>query len=197
MPFVTEEIWSYLGEEKALIVSSWPRFHQTLVKESVMTSVDFKYELVKAGRNLRAEYSIPPSKKINYFIKPGTLQQADFIQQELDTIIRTQNAERCSLIQHIDESKPLPSKIVQDTLICIDIEGSLDIQTEINRLSNLIKKIDNDIQKTFFKLNSDAFLSKAPEHIIIDVRSKYEQMRQEKEKYQTMIDLFKRIISKE
>src|SRR5678815_190086 len=90
MPHVTEELWSLLtfdpsGKPDATIQfasppkqtgSGGPRI--TEARERVATI----YEMVEAGRNLRAESRIPSNKKARFVLRTS----ADWIEKELPTI---------------------------------------------------------------------------------------------------------------
>ncbi|GJT02690.1 valine--tRNA ligase, chloroplastic/mitochondrial 2 isoform X1 [Tanacetum coccineum] len=72
MPFVTEELWQALPNRKeALIVSPWPL---TSLPRNLTTIKRFEnlQALTRAIRNVRAEYSVEPAKRISASIVANT-----------------------------------------------------------------------------------------------------------------------------
>ena len=70
MPFITEEIWSYLpkseaGEENKdnlLIKEVWPKYDESLIYDYEVSVLNTAMEIIKAVRNIRAEVDAVPSK---------------------------------------------------------------------------------------------------------------------------------------
>jgi len=65
MPFVTEEIWQVLGEQrKSIMLEPYPRAEATWVDEDVASQMDFLMGTIRAIRNLRTEMNCPPGKEV-------------------------------------------------------------------------------------------------------------------------------------
>ena len=70
MPFITEEIWSYLphGEEQEdnpenyLIKAKWPVASASCIFPSASDTLETAMEIIRAIRNIRAEAEAAPSK---------------------------------------------------------------------------------------------------------------------------------------
>ena len=72
MPFITEEIYTYLPTvEGSIVIANWPHYKE----EDNMASEEEMMELAMDGirniRNARAEMDVPPSKKAKVIIVPA------------------------------------------------------------------------------------------------------------------------------
>ena len=64
MPFLTESVWQIIKEKVAssipctetVMESTWPEKLCGIVDKYALKNAEIKYELVRAGRNLRAKY---------------------------------------------------------------------------------------------------------------------------------------------
>ncbi|MDR3304466.1 MAG: valine--tRNA ligase, partial [Clostridiales Family XIII bacterium] len=70
MPFITEEIWSYLGKPNKLIRDRWPEpegFAEAYADAAAR--IETMKEIIRAVRNIRAEADAAPSRKLSVFVK--------------------------------------------------------------------------------------------------------------------------------
>jgi valyl-tRNA synthetase len=76
MPFITEEIWSFLPQNPAtdenpegfLIKESWPVYDEALTFEAEVKKLELAMEAIRSIRNIRAEAEAAPSKKLSAVI---------------------------------------------------------------------------------------------------------------------------------
>jgi len=74
MPFITEELWSAMGERPyELIVAKWPE-PQAQVDRSAKAELDFIISMIAEIRSIRAEYNIPWSERLTMHIAEPTEQ---------------------------------------------------------------------------------------------------------------------------
>jgi valyl-tRNA synthetase len=101
IPFITEVIWEHLGEEKLIMVSSWPEIK---IDNYQKEEEDFEFirEIITSVRNARAENKIEPSKKISAFIispKANIIESNEHLIKNLKTGI-----EELTIISDIQRS---------------------------------------------------------------------------------------------
>jgi valyl-tRNA synthetase len=76
MPFITEEIWSFLPKneptdenpENFLIKESWPLYDKALTFEAEVKKLELAMEVIRSIRNIRAEAEAAPSRKLSAII---------------------------------------------------------------------------------------------------------------------------------
>jgi valyl-tRNA synthetase len=177
MPFVTEEIWSYLpARSKPLIISAWPQANAAYVNESAETSMNLLIDLVRGIRNVRAEYDVDPGRKIAAAFAPGS-QRAT-----LDTyhflFARLCNVNEVSLLA---EGTPAPDQaaavVVNDVTAYLPLAGLVDTGAECDRLSKEGTKLAEQIGKSQAMLGNEQFVSRARPDVVERERQKLADMQ--------------------
>ena len=73
-PFITEELWAGTGGTGTIQFAAWPQPRKVAgATAEHAAKVDELYELVSAGRQLRNDYQIHPSKEVDFVIKSSGL----------------------------------------------------------------------------------------------------------------------------
>ena len=196
MPFITEELvhqLGYLAEGQTIMTENYPespygKIPSILSPETgIMDFVEAKFGLVKAGRNLRANYSIPPGKKISYIIKTGDAKFAEFLVSEKQTVKSLLNAEDVE----ITDSAPgdsSPSILTELGVIYLPLEGVIDVKSELAKLAKQRSDIEKWINGCRAKLANETFISKAPQQLVEDTRK---QLSEHEEKLGKVAELEK------
>ncbi len=174
MPFITEEIYSFLPESfkdsEALIIAAWPKANYSFSEEEeAMTQV---MELIREIRNVRAQMNVAPSNKTNLYILPKTGQGKAYE----STLIYL---ERLAYAKHIDiliSETEIPENVVacQGTgaQAFIPLGELIDVEIELKRLSEEKEKLENEIKRCSSMLLNEGFLKKAPEHVVVEEKEK-------------------------
>ncbi|GAV76713.1 tRNA-synt_1 domain-containing protein/Anticodon_1 domain-containing protein/Val_tRNA-synt_C domain-containing protein [Cephalotus follicularis] len=175
MPFVTEELWQALPKRKeALIVSSWPQTslprHANSIKrfENLCT-------LTRAVRNVRAEYSVEPAKRISASIVASS-EVIQYISKEKEVLALLSRLDLPN-IRFIDS----PPGDAHQSIHLVASEGleaylpladMVDISAEVQRLSKRLSKMQMEYDGLVARLSSHEFVEKAPEDVVRGVREK-------------------------
>ncbi len=192
MPFVTEEIWSHLREkvehkaiisEESIMVDSFPKRDDAFISEELEAQFSLLKDMVVSLRTIRSENNVPPEKKGSAIIRPETAEVAEWL-NGVDYII-TSFVKLSSLTIAVDAEKPkfAGQGIVKGNELFLELEGLIDREVEVERLSKEIKRLTG-ISKGFAgKLNNEGFLAKAPAHVV----------EAEKEKYNGILDSLEKL----
>lgn len=186
MPFITEEIWSYLpagdvsedNPDNLLIKSAWPVYDEALTYEAEVEKLETAMDAIRAIRNIRAEAEAAPSKKLRAFI---------YADEDMDKV---KSAERyISAMANITEitftkdkavlPEDVMSAVIAGAEIYIPTDDLLDYRAEFERLSKEKKRLEGEVKRVVGKLSNEGFVSKAPEKVIAAEREKkimYEDM---------------------
>ena len=138
------------------------------------------YALVEAGRNLRAEASVPSNRKARFVLRA----EAAWIQDESPTISRLLNAESLEINPKIEPPSGLSLTAVSLGELS-QVMGEGDRAAERQRLDKEIAKLEADLNLTEAKLASDSFVERAPKGVVEehqqrreDFKRRLEQLRQ-------------------
>jgi valyl-tRNA synthetase len=171
MPFITEEIWQQIpkptGTPGSIMITMYPVADGSLVDETAERQIALTQDVVVAVRNLRAEYNIGPSVKLDV-----TIQCKDEVGLET---LREQGGLAAALgrigqLTLLAANEPLPSgvvvSVVGDLQICVHIAGNVDVAAERQRLERDIAKANKERAGVAGRLNNPAFRDKAPADVV-------------------------------
>jgi len=198
MPFITEEIWSYLPQENNesnpdgyLIKETWPSFTDEKIYEEETAAIDLAMEAIRAIRNIRSEAEAAPSRKLRAVII------ADGIKSE-----KIKNGERyiknlanITEIDFISDRTKAPEEVmsaeISGATILIPLEDLLDYKAEFDRLSREKARLESEVARVAGKLANHGFIAKAPEQVINEEKekqAKYEDMLEKVTARLTMVE---------
>ena len=176
MPFITEEIWQSLPHEgDALIVAQWPVYCEHLAfkaEESLMESV---MDAIRAIRNRRSEMNVPPSKKAALYVltsKPDVFREGEgFIQRlayaDSVTLLDAEPADLNGMV----------TCATSDAKLYIPMGQLVDVEKELERIAKELEKARKNLSSLEGKLSNENFTSRAPEHVVADIREKAQKAR--------------------
>ncbi len=175
IPFITEELWQKLPNKngESIMIAEYPKFRESDLLEELELAMETVIDIIKAIRNLRSEYNIPPSKKIDVYIRTEDENTQSIIVNFKNYIYALAGVGSLNIA-----TKPLERCVIQSTVygdIYLPAEGNIDVDKEIKRLTKLLKKQEKSIAFLNSKLNNDAFLERAPKELIEEKRAEFEE----------------------
>lgn len=187
MPFITEEIWSFLPKNETtadnpegfLIKESWPVYESSLTFEAEVKKLELAMEAIRSIRNIRAEAEAAPSRKLSAVILSSGKDLEDIRGGEryiksLANIIEINFISDQSLVP-----EEVMSSVIGNVEIYIPLDDLLDYKAEFDRLQKEKSKLGAEVERVRGKLSNPGFVSKAPEKVITEEREKlikYEDM---------------------
>ncbi|MBN2301245.1 MAG: valine--tRNA ligase [Lentisphaerae bacterium] len=200
MPFITEEIWHTMGygkDEDTIAYAQWPQpaSSETMATWGMDTEsveyVEKKHDLVRAGRILRADYGITPSKEINYIIVPESDAAGSRMESDANSLKVLLRADRMTIVKAIETGKVMPSGLSKLGTIYMPLEGLIDIGEETKRLTSRLEKVIGGLERINMKLANVDFMSKAPKHVVEQQNEKKQELLDERRKLQQLLDTLK------
>ncbi len=176
MPFVTEELWSYLPNTKtALILAMWPVAEAAYQDEKSEAEMTTLMDLVRGIRTVRAEYAVDPARKITALVAPGSyranLEQYGYLFGRLCNV---------SQITLLEQGAPAPdesaSVVVSDVTFYLPLAGLVDVSAECERLTKEQGKLQEQITKSKNMLGNEQFVSRARPDVVERERTKLAEL---------------------
>ena len=180
-PFITEELWSYFKtkNEKDLIISPWIN-GKVLKNEQVFDSMDLLQQIVTSIRAIRSQLNIPPKKRATVYISNSESFKEVIL--SFDEVIKMlAGVNLISFVNNEERPSKSATAVIKNMELFIPLEGLIDIDLEINRLSKRIDKLKKHILVSEKKLSNKNFVANAPENIITHEKEKMVQLKLEKE----------------
>lgn len=168
MPFVTEELWQHLpGQRDHIMISPFPRHVDAWSDVRAEDIIKQVMDVVSSIRNSRSELGIHPGAKIIVIALPHSEKAHSFLDSQEKAINTLAGVETLNILI---EGEPRPegaaTVILEDLEIFIPLEGLVDIEEELRKLTKEEKKLGKELAKTEAKLKNENFLSKAPQDIV-------------------------------
>lgn len=179
MPFITEEIYTYLPTvEGSIVIAQWPHYKE----EDNMASEEEMMELAMDGirniRNARAEMDVPPSKKAKVIIVP-TEDKKLAVEATKEYFITLASA---SMVEIAETEENIPedavSVVINGAKIFIPLDELVDFEKEKERLTKEKAKLEGEIKRVNGKLSNQGFLAKAPESLVNEEKAKKEKFEE-------------------
>lgn len=146
MPFITEEIYTYLPTVKgSIVIANWPHYKE----EDNMASEEEMMELAMDGirniRNARAEMDVPPSKKAKVIIVPaeGKKSAVEATKEYFVTLASASTVEIAETEENIPEDAV--SVVINGAKIFIPLDELVDFEKEKERLTKEKAKLESEI----------------------------------------------------
>ncbi|MFR4798803.1 MAG: class I tRNA ligase family protein, partial [Lentihominibacter sp.] len=187
MPYITEEIWTYLPKKETsednpdnfLIKESWPVYSETFTFSDETEKLEMAMAVIKSIRNIRAEADAAPSKKLRAVIlcadgKEEVVKAGERYIEKLANITEIIFAK-----SKADVPEEVMSAVVAGAEVFIPLDDIMDYAAELERLKKEKKKLESEVKRVVGKLSNEGFVNKAPEKVINEEREKkikYEEM---------------------
>ncbi|MDD4200295.1 MAG: valine--tRNA ligase [Eubacteriales bacterium] len=187
MPFITEEIWSYLpkkpGEannpQNFIIKADWPEFDEALKFPKETEKLEMAMSIIRAIRNIRAEADASPGKKLTAVILCDEGRE-DIVKAGERYIKKLANITEITFIcDKKDAPEETMSAVVDGGEVYIPLDDIIDYGAELERLAKEKNRLEGEVKRVTGKLSNQGFISKAPEAVVGEEKQKkvmYEEM---------------------
>ncbi len=174
IPFITEEIWMLLGNEKNLLITQeYVEYDKSLENIEVQEMMNKFIEVTTGIRNIRAQVNLKPKDEIDARLFTDDKKLAKFIYDSRHFLKDLANVKSGTIKAKISEKpKKSASLATTHTEIFIPLEGLIDINDQIHRIKKDMEKTENEYKKVESKLSNEKFMNNAPEEIQNEVREK-------------------------
>ena len=195
MPFLTEELWEAMGyatEGTFLMKSAWPepitkaKRDAWGLKQSLLGFVEAKRDLIRAARQLRADYNLKPSLEIDFVVRPASADLETQLAAELDSVNRLVRG-RVRLDAAYQPEGAAPGLVCKAGNVFMPVEGLIDVAGEIERITKQLDEVTGHIQRGNARLSNEAFVSKAPEQVVEQQRAQLGDLVTKAEKLRALL----------
>lgn len=167
MPFLTEEIWQHIKTrtpEEALIIASYPK--NEVVNQSIIADFEIASEVISGIRTIRKDKNIPFKEPIEI-----SYLNNDKISNLFNSVIIKMG--NLSAMNEVDETvESALSFRVKSNEYFIPLTGSIDVASEIEKLTQELKYTEGFLKSVQAKLSNERFVNNAPEKVLEIERKK-------------------------
>jgi valyl-tRNA synthetase len=163
IPFLTEELWSELGDGSLLITASWPEPPVVEGPASMATLQD----LVTRLRRFRSEHRISPKTPIAVTVHDPNAVAEDWWAEQLAALTG------CSVGYGDPIQGSAVSRVIAGQVQAfIPLEGLVDVDAERERLKKALAEGEADLERSRSKLANPDFRNRAPAEVVEGERAK-------------------------
>ncbi|MGK4906579.1 valine--tRNA ligase [Streptomyces albus] len=162
VPFVTEELWTTLTGGESVVVADWPKdsgFRDAEAEREIATV----QQAVTEVRRFRADQGLQPGQKVPAELALAGTPLADH-EDAIRQLLRLQPAG-----EGFQATASLP---VAGATVSLDLSGAIDVEAERKRLGKDLAAAEKELAQTGAKLSNEAFLAKAPDHVVDKIRGR-------------------------
>ncbi|MGB1296553.1 MAG: valine--tRNA ligase, partial [Flavobacteriales bacterium] len=170
MPFISEEIWHELGENKegkSIMGEAWPQ--NLSFDEKAIADVDHMFQVVTQVRAVRSQKGISPREALNVFaLNADDKAQYGALVQKLANV------------ESIDFSGQKPEQAfsfrIEGSEYFIPVQGNVNVEEELKKLNDELKRTKGSLMGVTKKLSNERFVSNAKPEIVDKERKKQADM---------------------
>ncbi len=183
MPFLTEAIWQQLPAmpqaAHSIMMSRWPQ--AAAVAEQAIRDFGLVQQIVRAIRNMRAEYRIEPGKRIAAWLQtPRDLGLLEGNQALLCALARL-DGDLLRIAADIPDTTQCVTATVEAVTVFIPLAGILDLQAEHKRLTKEMEDVQSRLDRSCHLMANPNFVDRAPPAVVKREQAKIARLEQERE----------------
>ena len=187
MPFITEEIWQVLNNEKSMIIlETYPTYDNSIDFTAEEKAFEKIISAIKAVRNVRTEMNVPPSVKAKLLIETAEPELFKSCAIFFEKLASASSVEAGDSIAHDN----CANAVTDTARIFIPMDELVDKEKEIARLEKEKAKVQKDIDFLSGKLNNQGFIAKAPAQLIEAEKAKLAKAEEKMSKIEQSIAAF-------
>ena len=169
MPFITEKIWQSIPHEGAsIIVSEFPGLKNRILDKadnSAENELLKVFNIISEIRKIRSELKINPASRVSVYINPHDILVEKMLKSNSNYIKDLAKLSEMIIGRPVD-NKGFIKTLRDENEIFVYILDAVDIELEIKRINNEIRKVMQEKDKSSAKIENPQFLDKAPKDII-------------------------------
>ena len=174
MPFLTEELWQNLKkyakwlDNESIMVSVYPESDEAMLDPAAEAEIEAVIEIIRAIRNVRAQYKVESSRWIEAKIHTGSSRHAT-ISRYADSIKALARANPVTFPEGEPGDKAGENTLVlplAQATVVIPMASMFDLEAEKKRLEKELEQTQAEVDRLEVRLRDEAFLTKAPGAVI-------------------------------
>ena len=195
MPFITEEIWQAIYDEKpplkSIALAPYPQADEKCIDLAAETEMAILQDLIVSVRQLRVDLKVETKTKVPIELFAHDAGTGILIERNKDAIKRLANVE--SINDRVDQrrARQAPSRGTARFDVRVIYERKIDVAAERERLTKELEKIEKEISNGQRQLGNEQFLAKAPANVVDGIRKRAQELEILREKTKSKLDELK------
>ncbi len=181
MPFLTEELWHGMGyglEGETIMTAPWPKADNPTLRglaQPYVDYVDLKHDLIRLGRQLRADNQVPPGEKMAFAIKAADVTAAQQLQADAKPISLLLKASELNIAVEYAPGKATPSAMNALGTIYMSL-GTVDVAAEVAKMQEQLAAATAEVERIQARLANPGFVQKAKVEVVNQTMAKRDEL---------------------
>ncbi len=167
MPFITEELWSWLPAARGrLMVSPFPTATGPAALVGAQAAFAEVMEITGALRNLRSELQVPPGKRGRGVLRVTSADRVASLAERADLVALLAKLESVEVVHGTPAPTPAGVAVVGEVEVFLPMAGLVDLERERERLSKELDRVEGWLTGCRAKLANEKFVTSAPAAVV-------------------------------
>jgi valyl-tRNA synthetase len=184
MPFITEEIWHAMHDErpplKSIALARYPRADARQVDAAAETEMAILQDLIVGVRNLRAELKVETRQMVSIQVHAGT-DVRRILGENRGAVERLANVNGMEFVEE-SLAKAAGARSTARFDVRVVYEKKIDVAAERERLTKELARIEKQMENAERQLGNEQFLAKAPPKVVEGLKKQLEELKVVREK---------------
>ncbi|MDH4378423.1 MAG: valine--tRNA ligase [Vampirovibrionales bacterium] len=179
MPLMTEAIWQQLPyrQGKSISIAQWPLVDQSLLNSVLETEVGLAIEAIRALRNIRQQYNVPPKQAVAVVVNASDSGEKAVFERYADLIRQFVAMESLTFAENVPAQVAM--NLVGTTQWCVPLAGLIDTTQESARLRKKLETLQAEQAQLNGMMSNEGFLARAPESVIAKNRGRLTELTEQ------------------
>lgn len=167
MPFVTEELWSYLPkslsfkEIDSIMFAPYPSGNPDFTDKEADTQMEYLIRVIRSIRNIRQTFDVAAKAEAEAVIAAKNENEKELLSKNVEAIKRLANANPVN----IGAEKPAGKaafEMIADTTVYIPLDKLIDVEKTRDKLNQRIGAKEKERERVKGQLSNESFRARAP-----------------------------------
>ncbi len=177
MPFITEEIWQRAAplagrKGPTVMLEPYPQPAEFPHDEAAEREIGWIRSFVLGIRQIRGEMNIAPSRRIPVLLKDASAQDVALTERHRAYLERLAGLESITVLSPDRQAPESATALVGEMSLLVPMAGLIDAAAEAERLSKLLARAKQDLEKARRKLANESFVRNAPPAVVATERER-------------------------
>jgi valyl-tRNA synthetase len=186
IPFITEEIWQKLpkrpNEASTVTLSAFPTPMPEWADTEAEADVAYLQQIVTTIRTVRAERTVPPSRKITAIIDETDGHARAMLEQYAPYVRQLAGLEvfefRSDVVADVDTVK----RVLEHAHVFVPLAGIVNHQAEIEKIQKEVAGLVREADSIAKKLGTASFVERAPAAVVEQAQARALQIAERRQK---------------
>lgn len=170
IPFVTEALWRALTGGESVVIASWPRPSGVAVDAEAARRVADAQQLITEIRRFRSDQGLADKQKVRARLEGLDGAGLTELREAITSLAK---------LTDLEADQPATASVEvrlsgATVAVGLNTEGAVDLDAERRRLEKDRAAAEKELAGTDAKLGNEAFLAKAPDHVVDKIKSRRE-----------------------